>query len=260
MKVEYAERFKDESLAGHWQVDETKESLNRLLYHLEVKSNFRPYFEEALEHLNLDDDWRANGLVVADIGAGVCWTSAILAKHPKVKLVYAVDPSDNRLKHARFVIKHFRVEDKVRIVRGTFLEPNVPEKADLILLCSSLHHCYDNQIGGVFLGLQKLLKTNGKILIANEHYVNWIWSLKRLLSYLNHFFERSKFYYTLSHLRAPHPFSGEHWRTRKELEKIFKNYGFTAEFFLHDGDLCKDKPSLNSRLGWYYYHAILRKK
>lgn len=254
-----AERFLNEDLELHWQVDETKESFNRLLHHLEVKSNFKPYFEEALWHLKLDEDWFSDGLVVADLGAGVCWTSAILAKHPRVRITYAVDPSENRLKYARFVIKHFEVESKVKIIRGTFLEPNVSEKADLVLLCGSLHHCYDEQIEGLFSNIKQLLKPGGKVLIANEHYINWIWILKRLLSYLRHFSSRSElFYYPLRNLRAFHRFSGEHWRTRGELEKIFNDNGFTAQFFLHDGDLCKDKPTFYHRAGWRYYHAILR--
>lgn len=256
-----AERFLNEDLGLHWQVDETKESFNRLLHHLEVKSNFKPYFEEALRHLNLDKDDSSDAIVAADIGAGVCWTSAILSRHPKVKITYAVDPSENRLKHARFVIKHFGVEDKVRIINGTFLRPNIPEKVDLILLCSSLHHCYDEQIEGLFLNMKQLLKPEGRILIANEHYIDRLWMLKRLLSYLIHFPKRTElFYYPLSKLRAPHEFSGEHWRTRKELERIFNDNGFAAKFFVHNGDLCKDKPTLYHQIGWHYYHAILRLK
>ena len=253
-----ATRWQDEDLALHWRVDETKESFKRLLYHLEVRSNFKPYFEEAITHLNLSKHNPADGLVVADIGAGVCWTAGMLAKQPQMKLIYALDPSDNRLRHARFVMRHFGVEDKVKIIRGTFLQPNVPEKVDLLLLCGSLHHCYDEQIPGLFSNIRQLLKPDGRVLIANEHYVDRLWSMKRLLSYIKHFKNRRKlFYYSLEKLRAPHPFDGEHWRTKKELKAIFRDNGFTAQFFVHRGDLCKDKPFLYQRLGWHYYHAVL---
>lgn len=53
-KTETAIRFLNETLGIHWQVDETKESFDRLLYHLEVKTRVKPYFEEAMRHLNLD--------------------------------------------------------------------------------------------------------------------------------------------------------------------------------------------------------------
>lgn len=253
-----AVRFQDEQLAEHWSVNETPESFSKLMFHLERKTNFKKYFDEAVDHLNLNGDNFGNGLVVADIGAGVCWTSAILAGNPKIKLVYGVEPSVNRMEHAKFVIRHYGAENKVKVINGSFLKPNIPEKVDLVLLCGSLHHCYDDQTGALFSNIKNMLKDNGVILIANEHYVDWIWGLKRLLSYLNHFHERKeKFYYTLGNLLAPYPFDGEHWRTRRELVKMFRDNGFRAVFFVHKGDLCKDKPYLYQRVGWHYYHAVL---
>jgi SAM-dependent methyltransferase len=252
-------RFKNEDLASHWKVDESEESFRRLLYHLEVKTNVKPFFEEALTHLDLDGDGFANSIVIADIGAGVCWTSAILANHPKVKVVYAIEPSENRLRYAGFVTKHFGVEDKVRIINGTFSDPNVPDKVDMVLMCGSLHHCYDSQLPSLFSNIKRLLKPDGKILIADEHYVDWLWTSRRLLSYLKHFREHSQlFYYPLTRLRAPDPFGGEHWRTKRELKTIFNKYGFISQFFRHDGLLSKDKTPFYQRLGWHYYHAILK--
>ena len=32
-------------------------------------------------------------MLIADIGGGIGWTSAIIAKHPRVKKVYLVEPS-----------------------------------------------------------------------------------------------------------------------------------------------------------------------
>jgi len=136
-------RYIDEKLGPHWQVDHTGESFRRLLYHLEVATNFRPYFEEALSALNLDSDKFGKDLLIADVGSGICWASAILAKHSKVKRIYAVDPSANRLGRGSFVAKHFGTDAKLAVINGTFQEPNVPEKVDLVVLCASLHLCYD---------------------------------------------------------------------------------------------------------------------
>lgn len=259
-KTETARRFLNENLGIHWQVDETRESFDRLLHHLEVKTRVKPYFEEAVRHLNLDAKNFTGGLVVADIGAGVCWTSGILAGLPTVKRVYAVDPSKNRLAYGGFVAKHFKAENKIKIIQGTFLEPNIPEKVDLIVMCGSIHHCYDNQLEGLFLNVKRLLKPGGIVLIACEHYVNWVWILKRVLSYIKHFKNRSAlFYYPLNKLRVPDPFGGEHWRTRRELSNIFKKNGLAGQFFVHGEDMCMDKPTLYQRVGWRYYYAILRK-
>ena len=254
-----APRFKDEKVALHWQVDETDKSFSRLLYHLEKKTNFKPYFEKALRAVSTDDKRMAKkAMVVADIGAGVCWTSAILANQPYVNHVYAIEPSEERLKSARFVIKHFKVpENKITLIKGTFAEPKVPENADLILLCGALHHCYNEDIPVLFANIKNLLAKGGKVLIANDHYVNLFWVVIRFLSFIKNFKNRKEKGMSLTNLRAPDLFSGEHWRTRKEIEDIFSTQGFKASIFIHDGDLCKDKPTFFRRLGWHYYYAIL---
>lgn len=255
-----AKKFIDENLAEHWQVNKTNESFKRLLYHLEIKSNFKPHFEKALKELRLDDREHKDGVVVADIGAGVCWTSAILANIPCVKYVYAVEASENRLKHAKFVLEHFNVsKEKFSLLKGTFSDLKIPEMIDIFVLCGSLHHCYDKDIPDLFKNIRRLLKKNGMVLIANEHYVNFFWILKRFVSYIKNFSKRDTIGIYLSNLRAPHPFDGEHWRTRQELEDIFRREGFNAQFFLHKEDLCKDKPTFYHTVGWYYYYAVLER-
>jgi len=260
LKDTCAPRFRNEDLALHWQVDDSRESFQRLLYHLEVRSNFKPYFEEAMSNLGLGQRrFAGKEIVVADIGAGVGWASALLARHDKVRLIYAVDASENRLKHARSVFKHFGVDGKVRILHGTFSETNVPEKVDLVLLCASLHHCLDSEMPALFQGIRRILKPDGEVLIANEHYVDWRWTVKKFISYLWHSCKLEKLYYhPFGKLRVPHPYDNEHWRTRKELEDIIRKNGFEPAFFVHNGDLCKDKPNVYHRIGWHYYHAILK--
>lgn len=258
--MKLAERFINESLAPHWEVDETEESFKSLLCHLENRTNFKPYFEESIKGLCLDDGGFKDGIVVADIGAGVCWTSAIIANQPYVKHVYAVEPSEERLKHARFVLKHLKVpENKATIIKGTFAEPKIPQKVDLLLLCGALHHCYDEDIPLLFSNIKDLLTEGGKVLIANDHYVTPFWLIMRFLSFVKNFKNRKEKGLSLTNLRAPDPFGGEHWRTRKEIEGIFSSQGFKARFFIHDGDLCKDKPHFYQRIGWKYYYAILKK-
>ncbi|MBN1353840.1 MAG: class I SAM-dependent methyltransferase, partial [Candidatus Omnitrophica bacterium] len=256
--TEIAPRYTDEKLAIHWQVDDTPESLERLFYHLGVKTNIKPYFEEALAGLDLDDKRFHQDLVVADIGAGISWSSALLARHPKVKRVYAVDPSTNRLKHAGFVAKHLGVEQKLIIKQGTFLKPNIHEKVDLVLLSGSLHHCKDSETEGLFSNIRQLLKPGGEVLIAGEHYMDWRWAVKRFLRYFYRFRVRSTLGYSLWNLRRPHPFSGDHWRSLKDLERIFKTNGFVARFFNYKGLFSKDEFSFYRKIGWHCYYAILR--
>ena len=254
------ERFIEEKLADHWQVGVAGESFKRLMYHLEVRTNFKPYFEESIKRLRLDSEKFKNGVTIADIGAGVCWTSAILANHPYVKHVYAVDPSEERLKHAKYVLRHFKVsEGKVTLIKGTFTEPKIPEKVSLLLLCGALHHCYDEDIPNLFSNIRSLLAKGGIVLIASEHYVTPLWLITRFLSCVKNFRNRREMRISITNLRAPDSFSGEHWRTKKELLHIFHTQGFKPRLFIHDGDLCKDKPHMYQRMGWKYYYAFLDK-
>ena len=94
-------RFIEEKIGSQWAVDETTASFSRLMEHISIRTRFKPHFERALS------DWRlcskTEGIIVADIGAGVGWTSAIMALRPEIKKVYVVEPSKNRLKCAKAV-------------------------------------------------------------------------------------------------------------------------------------------------------------
>lgn len=249
-RIEKAKVLYEESLARHWEVDAGKESFRRLLDHLEKVTDFRKYFEECLANLDLDERTFKEGLTAVDIGSGVCWASSILARHPKIKVVYAVDCSDKLLKHAEFVVGHFGVADKVKIIKGTFLEPNIPEKVDIVSLCGSFHHCHDKHIEGLFKNIKKMLKPGGNVLIANEHYVDLLWVARRMLSSLKRFRDKTRDYSFFNPLK-PDRF-GNHWRTRVRIENIFRKYGFNFRLFKH-----KDRRTLYQRIGWHYYHAIL---
>ncbi len=254
-KIDVAERFIDEKLAEHWKVGPAKESFDRLMRHLEENTNIRRFFELAMEAC-LKDIGEKDGLVVADIGSGVSWTSAILAKRPEVRSVYAVDPSKNRLKHAEYVIKHFGVSEKVVIQKGTFSEPNIPGHVDIVVLCGSLHHCYENNIDELFGSIKRLLKPGGRVLIAVEHFVDWKWAVKRGLGYFRHFGNK-QLGYSLKRIYAPHPVSGDHWRTRRKLERMFASHAFSARFTVHKEGLNKVKSSWYFRYGCHYYYALL---
>jgi protein-L-isoaspartate O-methyltransferase len=251
------ERFIDEELADHWRVDETPESFAGLCNQLENKTNFRPFFETAFRDPALAD--LPDGALVADIGAGVCWTSALMALDPRVRKVYAVEPSAARRASAPHIAAHFGVvPDKVVVLDGTFQDPKIPEPVDLVLMSGSFHHCSDETMPGLFDNVRAMLRPGGRVLVANEHYVGPLWAFRRLLSWGKNLLLRGRWmYYWPGNLHAPDPFDNEHWRRRAEVERIFARAGFTARITPVPGDLCKDKPTWFDRLGWTYYYAVL---
>ncbi|MFH1618105.1 MAG: class I SAM-dependent methyltransferase [Candidatus Margulisiibacteriota bacterium] len=253
-----AERFVKEKLADHWKVDGSSESFALLLEHIEKTANFRSFFEEALNtaFIELDSLKKKDNLVVYDVGSGVSWTSAIMARYNRIKHLYAVDPSEERLKHAKYIMRHFQVpEGKADLITGTFSKFPAPEKADMIVYAASFHHCYDSGLQSLFSRAKEILAPGGIILITNEHYVNRFFIMKRIFEALKgkHLFS------DLRNIRAPHPFDGEHWRTRGEINDIFAQNEFRFNIHVHTGDLCKDKKNLISKLAFKYYYAILQR-
>ena len=250
---------------NHWMVDSSLNSFNKLLKHLEVKTNFRLFFEEAFEQLlkNRKED----GLVILDLGGGIGWTSSIMAKHSRVKKVLLVEPSRTARSVNPFLIKHFDVPvGKIEIVKGTFQDFNIDTKVDIVVLCGSFHHCHDEFIPKLFNNIEACLENpygKSTILIANEHVVNKMWELKRVLAFFyNRFFvkkEKANRFYGLKSLRMPNPDDGEHWRSKREIDKIFEHAGYVSNFYKLNGNLCAKKQSFFRNIGWIYYYSLLDK-
>lgn len=252
-----AERFINEKLASHWQVTDSKESFERLLEHISRTTNFKPYFEEAFSRTI--SHFSGRRINVLDLGSGVSWTSAVMANNPNVEHVFAVEPSDERLKYSRYIFYHFGVpEGKITTRKGTFTDFDLPKKVDLAVLCASFHHCYDEDTDGLFAKLKTVLSPGGIILLANEHYVDYLFSFKRLLSCVKGLIDKKDRFFSFSNLRSPLPDGAEHWRMQSELKNIFGRNGFDADFYVFKGDLCKSKTKW--KIGFHYYYAILKRK
>ena len=183
--------------------------------------------------------------------------------NPNVKKVYCVEPSINRAKSNSYLLDYFNVDkSKVKVIEGDFKDFNLPEKVNYTVLCASFHHCVDSLQAKLFQNIKKNTKgENVGVLIANEHYVNIFWSIKKiLLYYLKHNSkERKELFWGPGNWRAPNPWDFEHHRVWKECDKIFKDHGFDCILYKHNGDLCMDKKfKWETKLMWTYYHAILK--
>ena len=282
--MELVKRYVDEKLAEHWDINENPKSFSKMLNHISITTNFKAHFEKELSYPSLFKSPK-NSLIVADIGAGVGWTSAIIALRPEVKKVYVIEPSSNRLSRVPYVMKHFGVpENKYVLINGDFENLKIDEKINLAVLSSSFHHCFDNQMPMLFNNLKDLLvkeeKFNfidyhgekkslcykGKILVASEHFVNLFWTVRKIQKYYTNMlnkFLNPKNYDPEIHFgnwRAPDPFDGEHHRTKKEIKRIFKNANFDFDIVLHDGNSCVGENWNKVSKSVKYYFAILNLK
>ena len=273
-----AEKYKSEDLGDHWKVDETKSSFIKLLNHLCISSNNYQFFNEAISNYLLFD--KTKDIIVADLGAGIGWTSAILALDPRIKKIYVVDPSKNRLKIAPYVAKHFSSDSKKLVyIEGSFSNFHLPEKVDLFLLNGAFHHCDYIDMKALFLNIKLYLKINikfsyynfqskkvdvyskSKILISCEHHLNKYIHLWRLFKKVFFKYDNKK------KISDYNIWSSEHNRFKKEIINIFKENKLSYNFFYFNGDMIDPMLINKSKFkkflyfyniqALYYYYSIL---
>jgi SAM-dependent methyltransferase len=154
-------------------------------------------------------------------------------------------------------------EGKVESINGTYQDFKLSEKVDACVLCASIHHCFDEFIPVLFENIKRSLKEpigKSRILIANDHVVTPLWTLKRFAGYIKNSIlgRRETLWNSLGNIRAPQPWGGEHWRSRKELDSIIKNASYTHRFFkINKADLCVKNPPYLYKLQWVYYYSLL---
>lgn len=108
--------------------------------------------------------------VVLDLGAGTCWTSAIVSKMPNVQKVIAVDISRHRLGIiAPVVFDQYEADTgKITRVLGSFdkikMEAN---SADCVILVEAFHHAY--RPDRLMSEITRVLKPGGIVLISGEN-------------------------------------------------------------------------------------------
>jgi arsenite methyltransferase len=109
--------------------------------------------------------------IIADIGAGRGYfTFRFADTEGFYGKVYAVET--DRSLYRRILKK--AAEDypgKVISVHGTFEDPNLPEKADVIFLCNVYHHI-ENTVA-YFSNISKYLNENGRIVIIDLDDLPW---------------------------------------------------------------------------------------
>tara|TARA_B100001964_G_scaffold232648_1_gene288729 strand:- start:660 stop:1532 length:873 start_codon:yes stop_codon:yes gene_type:complete len=284
------DKFNNEALGGHWLVNESKESFFELLNHLTFTTNNLQHFLNALSNPKIQT--KPKDIIVADIGAGVGWTSAIIALDPRVKKVYVIEPSQNRLDIAPFVAKHFGAKlDKLVYMNGTFINLKLPEKVDLVILSGALHHCKDKEIPVLFKNIRdnlnptsnyyykdykqkdKVINCKSKILISGEHYLNPImifWRIIRYITKLDWLKQNNEVFFRPFHWNDSHEWSGEHNRLKSTLDNIFEKEKFKTHYSFYKGDLIDPNLNYKSKLIkflykfhfqiLYYYYAILEFK
>lgn len=179
--------------------------------------------------------------VVLDLGAGTCWTSAIISRISNVQKVIAVDISRHRLEIiAPIVFEQYGGEvEKITRALGSFYNIKMEANSvDCIVLVEAFHHAYNQD--NLMNEITRVLKPNGIILISGETVQTNAYYFKvitlNIIKKIICLFKMQKLLtkYSGKAIVAPPkifaiPFDkemGDHYYTRNNYERIFKKYGF----------------------------------
>lgn len=157
----------------------------KLLRYLRVETNLERCFRNGLAFV--ERELGGIGSRVLDLGAGVCWTSAILSCRPEVARVDAVDCSEHRLfKLAPLVLAQYQAEDG-KIVRHLGEMADVPVPAgsvDLAVFCQALY--MSDRPVEMLARLRPLLRPGGVVMVSCEAITRPTARWRRLARRLRH--------------------------------------------------------------------------
>ncbi len=165
-------------------------------------------------------------LVVADLGAGIGWASALLSKIETVKAIHAVEISRHRIGQlCDEAIKMFGGDgSKIRRYVGSFYETKLPTgSVDVVFLSQAFHHA--NNPFKLLTECHRLLKPDGTILIVGEPYVGMARLIRRFLSELIRRRRLRTYFYELF---QPDPVLGDHYYRVSDYQFMFMACGLAG--------------------------------
>ena len=168
--MEFARYWNDESVerGKPWWIEDVGNS--RILDYLQKVTNLQACFEDGLTYAEL----HFHGVrgVVLDLGAGVCWTTALVSRQPRVTKVLALDYSVHRMtKIGPLVCEQLgAVQEKIerRCIAMSPL-PFADESADLAILCQALY--MSRRPVEVLREVHRVLRPGGLVMVACEGIV-----------------------------------------------------------------------------------------
>ena len=143
-----------------------------------------------------------------DLAAGNLWAIPHILNLGNVDKIYCLEYSKHRLfKLGTVVLDHYNVPcDKTVLVYGSFYDLHLEDKSlDFIFLSQAFHHAEDPD--RLLNEMQRVLKTNGCVIIIGEHSTG--------------FLGRCKYF-----LPKTDTVLGDHYYTPAQYTRMFKAHGF----------------------------------
>lgn len=173
------------------------------------------------------NNFTGKSIKVADLAAGIGWTSVLLSKLPSVKEVHAVEISKHRLgslfEHS---VKMLQGEsNKIFRYIGSFYDLKFDDKSiDIIYMSQAFHHA-DKPLK-LLLECDRVLKDNGRIILVGEHYIGMKRIIRRFLSNL---IKQRKITTNFYEMFTPDQVLGDHYYRRSDYYFMFGAFGYDVK-------------------------------
>jgi SAM-dependent methyltransferase len=227
----------DEEKKKHWWIEAGDYA--KCLDYLESSKLLYQYRESE----KFIGDSLQDSLIVADLAAGIGWTSALLSKLPQVSEVHSVEISKHRLgplfEHS---VKMLTGEDsKIFRYLGSFYDLHFENNSiDVIYLSQAFHHA-DKPLN-LLVECDRVLKNRGRIVLVGEHHIGVKRIIKRFLFTL---LRRKKVTADFYELFPPDEVLGDHYYKRSDYYFMFGAMGYDVKHQALDGEnviYVADKP------------------
>lgn len=166
-------------------------------------------------------------LRIADLAAGIGWTSALLSKIAKVAEVHAVEISAHRLERLfpHSVAMFDGRPEKISRYLGSFYDIKLPDRSmDIVFLSQAFHHA-DRPLH-LMMECDRVLKPAGRIVMVGEHGIGLVRLIKRFVKVLL----RDGKVETQFHDLFPHdPVLGDHYYRKSDYYFLFSAMGYKAK-------------------------------
>lgn len=171
-------------------------------------------------------------LKVADLAAGIGWTSALLSKLHEVKEVHAVEISSHRLgllfEHSVKMLSGD--ESKIFRYLGSFYDLHFDDNSiDIVFMSQAFHHA-DNPLK-LLIECDRVLKDGGRIILVGEHYIGLKRFIRRFMSVL---IKAKKITTNFYELFTPDPVAGDHYYRNSDYYFMFRALGYDVKHYILD--------------------------
>jgi SAM-dependent methyltransferase len=172
-------------------------------------------------------------LRVADLAAGIGWTSALLSRLPSVAQVHAVEISRHRLGELFECSARMLCADESKLSRhlGSFYDLHFEDESiDIVFMSQAFHHAAKPL--ALLAECDRVLRKGGRILLVGEPYVGAAQIAKRFMVKL---VRRGRVVTDFFELFPPDEKLGDHYYRRSDYYVMFRSMGYRLAHRFIDG-------------------------